>query len=121
MRMRHGAQRLQLCLEKGLVDLALVDRDALLDADADHFAPIDAQLLRQLVRRQVVCHVAPSSHKKARRLVARTGWSDLACRCGIQRARPPRVPTSESIIALGDGRKGASADWAEGDGRSRSG
>src|SRR5919206_350635 len=44
MRLRHGSERLQLCLEQGLVDLALVDRNALLDADANDFAPIDAQL-----------------------------------------------------------------------------
>src|SRR5919109_1582263 len=65
MRPRHGPERLQLCLEQGFVDLALVDRDALLDADADDLAPVDAQLLRQLVRRQVIGHVAPSSSRKS--------------------------------------------------------
>src|SRR5918911_938105 len=59
VRLRRGAQRLELCLEQGLVDLPLVDRDALLDADADDLAPVDAQLLRQLVRRQVIRHVTP--------------------------------------------------------------
>ena len=64
--------RLELRGEQRLVDLAVVDRDALLEADPDHVFTIDAGLLRQLVRRQVVCHLAPSSsvslkHEKARR------------------------------------------------------
>ena len=60
MRLGHGAQRLELRLEERLVDLALVDRHAFLDADADHFLPVDAQLLRELVRRQVICHSSSS-------------------------------------------------------------
>ena len=41
----------------------------LLDADADHLVRLDSDFLRQLVGRQVVCHLAPSvsSHEKARR------------------------------------------------------
>src|SRR5947207_14994674 len=65
VRLRRRAQRLELCLEQGLVDLPLVDRDALLDADADDLAPVDAQFLRQLVRRQVVRHVAPLRPRKS--------------------------------------------------------
>ena len=60
VRLGHGSQRLELRLEERLVDLALVDRHAFLDADPDHFLPVDAQLLRELVRRQVICHSSSS-------------------------------------------------------------
>src|SRR5215213_10800011 len=46
-----GADRLQLRLEEELVDLALIYRHALLEAHADHFLPVDAKLLRQLLGR----------------------------------------------------------------------
>jgi len=49
-----------------LVDLPVVDRDALLEADPDHVFTVDAGLLRQLVRRQVVGHLAPSRSVFAR-------------------------------------------------------
>src|SRR5439155_12186766 len=71
MAMRHGAERLELCLEQRLVDLALVDRNALLDTEADHFLPVDPELLGKLVRREVVCHDAPVlEQQKARRRCA---------------------------------------------------
>jgi hypothetical protein len=57
----QSADRLQLRLEEELVDLALVDRDAFLEADTDHLRAIDPELLRQLFRREVIRHDAPSS------------------------------------------------------------
>ena len=48
--------RLELRLEERLVDLALVDRHALLDAEADDVLPLHADLLGELLRRQVVWH-----------------------------------------------------------------
>ena len=56
MRLGHRAQRLELRLEEGLVDLALVDRYAFLDAHANDFLPVDSELLRELFGRQVVRH-----------------------------------------------------------------
>jgi hypothetical protein len=58
-----------LSLEEVLVDLAVVDGDALLDAKLDDRLAIDAELLRELLGRQVVRHPVdpPSSIKKARR------------------------------------------------------
>ena len=53
------AQRRELSLEEGLVDLALVDRHAFLHTDADHLLAIDSHLLRELLGRQVVRHAAP--------------------------------------------------------------
>ena len=44
-------RRLELSLEEALVDLAVVDRDGLLDADPDDLVSIETQLLRQLLRR----------------------------------------------------------------------
>ena len=35
----------QMRLEEGLVDLALVDRDVLFDADPDHLCAVDPDLL----------------------------------------------------------------------------
>jgi hypothetical protein len=40
-----------LSLEEALVDLAVIDRDGLLDADPDDLVSIETQLLRQLFRR----------------------------------------------------------------------
>src|SRR5207247_63582 len=53
---RRGRDGLQLRLEERLVDLALVDRNAFLAADLEDFLPLDSELLRQLLRRQVVGH-----------------------------------------------------------------
>src|SRR5215212_1285670 len=58
--LRECPQRLELSLEQRLVDLALVDRDRLLDADLDHLLAIDPKLLRQLLWRQVVRHRSSS-------------------------------------------------------------
>src|SRR4029450_2086226 len=57
-RRRRCACRLELRCEEGLVDLALVDRDALLETEADHLLAIHVHLLRQLLWRQVVRHTA---------------------------------------------------------------
>src|SRR5262249_39730282 len=83
--LRHGAERLELRLEQRLVDLPLVDRHAFLDAEADHFLPVDTEFLRQLVRREVVCHDAPSgATKKPVRAARVPGSSKLprSCRRG---------------------------------------
>ena len=56
---RERSDRGQLRLEQRLVDLAVVDRDVLLDADPDHLVAVDADLLRQLLGRQMIGHVAP--------------------------------------------------------------
>src|SRR5437588_2170666 len=56
MRGWRGGQRLKLRLEERLVDLALVDRHALLQADPDDLLALDPELLRQLLRRQVIRH-----------------------------------------------------------------
>src|SRR6185312_4177988 len=46
-------------LEQALVDLAVVDGDGLLVAEADDIFPLHAVLLGWLVRRQVVRHACP--------------------------------------------------------------
>src|ERR671939_2099899 len=111
VRLRRRAQRLELCLEQGLVDLPLVDRNALLDADADDLAPLDAQLLRQLVRRQVVRHVAPpwSTKKPAGAL---RGRARETIRLPLRESMGPPplgVHRARRIITAGDGRNGAQA------------
>ena len=70
---RHGAQRLELRREERLVDLALVDRHALLDADADDLLAVDAELLGQLFRRQMVRHAYLLGTKTPVGALARTG------------------------------------------------
>src|SRR5436190_13453961 len=72
MRSWRGGQRLKLRLEERLVDLALVDRHALLQADADDLLALDPELLRQLLRRQVIRHsqLLLCTHEKARRRIA---------------------------------------------------
>ena len=56
---------MELSLEQRLVDLSLVDRHVFLEADPDHLVPVDPDLLRELVGRQVVGHFAPSTKKPA--------------------------------------------------------
>src|SRR5262249_46140445 len=51
-------------LEERLVDLALVDRNMLLDADPDHLCAVEADFLGQFLGRQMICHVAPLSGAK---------------------------------------------------------
>ena len=63
------AQRLHLCLEEVLVDLALVNRDALLDAELDDRIAVHAELVRELLGRQVIRHSMPP-------LVADAAWGD---------------------------------------------
>src|SRR3954454_6093046 len=46
-------------LEQALVDLAVVDGDGLLVAEADDIFPLHAVLLGKLVRRQVIGHACP--------------------------------------------------------------
>ena len=48
-RRRRRAGGLELRLEEGLVDLAVVDRDGLLEADANDLVAVDAQLFRELL------------------------------------------------------------------------
>src|SRR3712207_7566360 len=59
--LRERAQRFQLSPEQRLVDLPLVDRHALLDAETDDLLPVDPHLLRELFRGQVVRHARSSS------------------------------------------------------------
>src|SRR5439155_23639542 len=66
VRLRGGADRVELRLEERLVDLALVDRDPLLETEADHFQPLDPELLGQLLRRQVVWHLAACSFRASK-------------------------------------------------------
>jgi hypothetical protein len=54
MGLRHCPECLQLRLEERLVDLALVDRHTFLDAHPNHFLPVDPELLRELIGREVV-------------------------------------------------------------------
>src|SRR5437764_4139662 len=106
--MRHGSEGLELRLEQGLVDLPLVDRDALLDTEADDLAALDAQLLRQLVRRQVVRHVAPSSPRKSPSARGANGLVRVACRLRESKGPPPSdAHLDRRIIAAADGRKAA--------------
>src|ERR671916_101402 len=79
VRLRQGAERLQLRLEERLVDLPLVDRHALLDADADYLLPLDSELLRKLVGREVVRHrpfppIRGNEKARWRRRGAQAGW-----------------------------------------------
>src|SRR5436190_12034384 len=63
--LRQRTQRVELRREKGLVDLALVDRYAFLDADADDLLAVDPELLRELFGREVVGHaLSPCPAKK---------------------------------------------------------
>src|SRR5688572_8324174 len=70
MRLRHRAQCLELGREQGLVDLALVDRHAFLDAHPNYFLPVDPEFLRELFGREVIrhcrCLLRHASNEKAR-------------------------------------------------------
>src|SRR6188474_2264038 len=100
MMLRHRPERFQLRCKECLVDLALVDRHTFLDAHPNHFLPVDAELLRKLVGRQVICHLAascPAATKKPAGAELRRGaqaGSDIARVVvvrGNQRARAPRT------------------------------
>ncbi len=56
LRDQGDADGFELRLEQRLVDLPLVDRDRLLDAESDDLLTVDSELLRQLLGRQVVRH-----------------------------------------------------------------
>ena len=62
--LRERVDRAEMGLEERLVDLALVDRDMLLDADPDHLRAVEADFLRKLLGRQMIGHVAPLSGAK---------------------------------------------------------
>src|SRR5438270_12604974 len=92
MRLRERAQRLQLRLEESLVDLALVDRHALLHTEADHLEPVHPEFLRQLFRRQVVRHAAPSSRRMKKPAGALRGRASVVatpCRWRESKGSPP--------------------------------
>src|SRR4029078_2421359 len=76
----RGAYGLGVGLGQVLVDLALVNRDALRDTDPDDRLAVHVELLRELLGRQVIRHRAlpPSSDKKARRRVCVRAGSILA-------------------------------------------
>ncbi len=57
----HRPDCLQLGRKEGLVDLALVDGHAFFDAHPNHFLPVDAELLRKLIGRQMIRHRSASS------------------------------------------------------------
>ena len=60
------AEGLELHLEEMLVDLPVIDRDAFLDAEPDDLVTIHAELVRELLRRQVVRHASASfEHQKS--------------------------------------------------------
>src|SRR5205823_687598 len=67
--LRLRPQRLQLGLEEVLVDLPVVDRHPFLHADADHLLPIDSELFRQFLGREVIRHPTYSflGYEKTRR------------------------------------------------------
>src|SRR3990170_2623245 len=77
-RLRDAADGLELGLEQGLVDLAVVDRDALLDAEPDDRLAVDTELLRELLGRQVVRHagVLLQASKKPAGAARTVGLSD---------------------------------------------
>jgi hypothetical protein len=56
LRLSHAAQGR---LEEGLVNAAVEDRDAELDALADHLLPLHLKLLGKLRRGQVIGHGGP--------------------------------------------------------------
>ena len=68
-RLRQSSERFELRLEEVPIDLALVDRHALLHAEPDHLLPIDVELFRQFFGREVIRHPACSflGHEKTRR------------------------------------------------------
>jgi hypothetical protein len=51
-------------LEQALVDLPVVDRNRLLNADPDDLVAFDSELLRQLLRRQVIGHERSSLRRR---------------------------------------------------------
>ncbi len=55
-RSRQSSEGFELGLEECLVDLALVDRHAFLEAHSDHFLALDPELLREFLGREVVRH-----------------------------------------------------------------
>ena len=51
---RQRAESLELCVEERLVDLPVIDRNMLFDADPDHFLAFDPDLFGELIWRQMV-------------------------------------------------------------------
>src|ERR1041384_2217200 len=100
------AERCQLRLEERLVDLSLVDRDAFLHADPDHLLPIDPQLFRQFLRREVIRHAGlllPRARKNPPAPSAQTGWSrpSLVIPTGITRPVPTMHPSGTEYARMG--------------------
>ena len=104
-----GADRLELRLEERLVDLALVDRDAFLPADLDHFgrgrSPAPSTTPRASGDSPSRLSVGT---QKARRALSADGQptKPLWCPAGIRGPASPNDPSPRTIIGLGDGRKG---------------
>src|SRR5438132_8312132 len=111
VRLGQRPERLELDLEEVFVDLPLVDRHALLHADADDLLPFHAQLLGQLLGGQVVRHAAPfrwTKHEKTRRRRAlrRVGvLLRFVVTTGIRRPALPKHSSSGSISPAHDGGK----------------
>jgi pimeloyl-ACP methyl ester carboxylesterase len=102
---RALAERLELRLEEGLVDLALVDRDTFLHADPDHLLPIDPELFRQFLRREVIRHAGlllPRALKNPPAPSAQTGSSrpSLVVPAGFTRPAPQKDPSVEEYAPV---------------------
>src|SRR6185436_771707 len=99
----RGADGLELGLEQMLVDLALVDRDALRDTEPDDRLAVHVELLRELLGRQVIRHRAlpPSSDKKAHRRDCVRAGSILAPRlsAGVNGPASRKRPYGPRILA----------------------
>src|SRR6185312_9763842 len=93
----------ELGLEQVLVDLALVNRDALRDTEPDDRLAVHVELLRELLGRQVIRHRAlpPSSDKKAHRRNCVRAGSILAppLAAGVNGPASRKRPCAPRILA----------------------
>src|SRR4029079_13813225 len=89
--------------EQILVDLALVDRDALRDTEPDDRVAVHVELLRELLGRQVIRHRAlpPSSDKKPHRRDCVRAGSILAppMSAGVNGPASRKRPYALTILA----------------------
>src|SRR5438067_2209208 len=98
----QGDERLQLRLEEVLVDLAVVDRHALLHTHPDHLLLVDPQLLRKLLGREVIRHAFRSfrGYEKTRRRRALRRvrpFPRLSCRQASPRLSFPSIHHSQNM------------------------
>src|SRR4029079_17043694 len=94
--------------EQILVDLALVDRDALRDTEPDDRFAVHVELLRELLGRQVIRHRAlpPSSDKQPADAIAcgRARFSLLRWRRGSTGPPPENVHVTSGYSSSRSGR-----------------